>query len=368
MNPNRVIRNETAADVGAIHEVTLAAFATLTISHHTEQFITERHNMNRHASTYHQAILSASWVAIWALAFGSPSSTTAQPAFSVNAVGIIKLVVPQNGYALLANQLNTQDNKLATALPTFVQDGLFIKWDTTSQNYKTYIYDTDGGWFDLDTWTPANPAWVPGEGAFLFNPDTTHPFTVTLAGDVPQGTNLAVALPQGYSLVSSILPLAQDAPAAGVPGVQDEVFTKWSANTQSYRSFVYDDSAGWQSFDDLVSAIPLCVVGGSFFIFNPTPTALNWTRSFQITDPTNTVANLRLTLVSDATPVAVAFPSSTTRLYTLLRATDLTVSPPSSMWVPVSGQTDIPGTDRMLILTDPDQFDQVFYQVSERSL
>jgi putative acetyltransferase len=38
-NPNLVIRNETAADVGAIAEVTIAAFNTLAISNHTEQFI-----------------------------------------------------------------------------------------------------------------------------------------------------------------------------------------------------------------------------------------------------------------------------------------------------------------------------------------
>lgn len=34
-----VIRRETAADVGAIAEVTIAAFQALAISHHTEQFI-----------------------------------------------------------------------------------------------------------------------------------------------------------------------------------------------------------------------------------------------------------------------------------------------------------------------------------------
>lgn len=41
MNPTIVIRNETDADVSAISEVTFAAFKTLDISHHTEQFIIE---------------------------------------------------------------------------------------------------------------------------------------------------------------------------------------------------------------------------------------------------------------------------------------------------------------------------------------
>lgn len=41
MNSKIVIRNETDADVGAITEVTIAAFKTLAISNHTEQFIIE---------------------------------------------------------------------------------------------------------------------------------------------------------------------------------------------------------------------------------------------------------------------------------------------------------------------------------------
>jgi putative acetyltransferase len=41
MNPKIIIRNEIEADVDAITEVTVAAFKTLEISNHTEQFIVE---------------------------------------------------------------------------------------------------------------------------------------------------------------------------------------------------------------------------------------------------------------------------------------------------------------------------------------
>jgi putative acetyltransferase len=41
MNPKIVIRNEMDDDVGTITEVTIAAFRTLAISSHTEQFIIE---------------------------------------------------------------------------------------------------------------------------------------------------------------------------------------------------------------------------------------------------------------------------------------------------------------------------------------
>ncbi len=39
MNPKIIVRCETAADVGAIRDVTVSAFTTLEISNHTEQFI-----------------------------------------------------------------------------------------------------------------------------------------------------------------------------------------------------------------------------------------------------------------------------------------------------------------------------------------
>jgi len=41
MNPQIVIRDETPDDIDAIREVTIAAFETLAISKHTEQFIIE---------------------------------------------------------------------------------------------------------------------------------------------------------------------------------------------------------------------------------------------------------------------------------------------------------------------------------------
>ena len=41
MKPDITIRNETSVDVSAISEVTIAAFNTLEISNHTEQFIIE---------------------------------------------------------------------------------------------------------------------------------------------------------------------------------------------------------------------------------------------------------------------------------------------------------------------------------------
>jgi putative acetyltransferase len=41
MKPEIIIRSETNEDIGAIAEVTIAAFQTLEISGHAEQFIIE---------------------------------------------------------------------------------------------------------------------------------------------------------------------------------------------------------------------------------------------------------------------------------------------------------------------------------------
>ena len=51
MNPKIVIRNETDADVSAIAEVTVAAFRTLEISNHTEQFIIAAPRHSRYRSS-----------------------------------------------------------------------------------------------------------------------------------------------------------------------------------------------------------------------------------------------------------------------------------------------------------------------------
>jgi hypothetical protein len=47
MNPKFVIRNETPNDIGEIREVTIAAFKSLAISQHTEQFIVDADPVER---------------------------------------------------------------------------------------------------------------------------------------------------------------------------------------------------------------------------------------------------------------------------------------------------------------------------------
>ena len=80
-------------------------------------------------------------------------------------------------------------------------------------------------------------------------------------------------------------------------------------------------------------------------------------------NPTNAASVLSLTILSNTPPVAVTFSSSAVRRYTLLSCSNLT---PSSVWSPVPGQMDLPGSGAVLTLTDTNPPAPAFYRVSVR--
>lgn len=80
------------------------------------------------------------------------------------------------------------------------------------------------------------------------------------------------------------------------------------------------------------------------------------------TDPANPVSRFAVTAVtiSNAPPsVAVTFPSSATRAYTLKSRSNLT----SGAWTPVPGQTGVPGNGATDTLTDTGSPQRRFYRV-----
>ena len=89
----------------------------------------------------------------------------------------------------------------------------------------------------------------------------------------------------------------------------------------------------------------------------------NWQEWICDTCPTNAASCLRLTIISNTPPVAVTFSSSAARLYTLLCCSNLTAS---SIWTPVLGQTDLPGSGDAITLTDANPPAPAFYHVSVR--
>jgi hypothetical protein len=76
------------------------------------------------------------------------------------------------------------------------------------------------------------------------------------------------------------------------------------------------------------------------------------------TDPMDPLSYFRITGISNQPVVAVQFPSSTNRIYTLLRSAALT-----NVFAPLPGRVDVPGTGGTQTLTDPNASGEKFYRV-----
>lgn len=79
------------------------------------------------------------------------------------------------------------------------------------------------------------------------------------------------------------------------------------------------------------------------------------------TDPTNALSYLRIESISSLSPATIQFLSSSNRLYTLLRAGEVT-----NTFSPVPGRENIPGTGATQTLTDTNVAAEVFYRIGVR--
>jgi len=200
------------------------------------------------------------------------ATAVAQTVYSVNAVGYVNVTVPAGNFALLANPLNQPTNSLSAVLP--------------SVPVGTDVYIWNGSSFDKATsratgWTGTGAAEMinPGQGFFVKN-NTTAAFTVTFVGDVPQGTNLTVAVPVGFSVLASIVPqTGKISTDLGFPtAVNDQVYL-FDPVSSSYLSAFTKRATSWTGGDG--SGEPTIAVGTSFF-YNNKNTAGNWTRNFTV--------------------------------------------------------------------------------------
>ena len=80
------------------------------------------------------------------------------------------------------------------------------------------------------------------------------------------------------------------------------------------------------------------------------------------TDPTSAVSYLRITVVSNVPPTRVYFRSSSNRLYSLSRTTNLL----QAAWDDVPGQTNVAGSGGLQALPDTNQFQRGFYRIGVR--
>jgi len=212
-----------------------------------------------------------------ALSAAAAASSMAQ-VYSVNAVGYINLTM-RPGFNMVANQLNrTPNNSLNNVITGVPIESQVLKF--ANNNYTVELYD--GATWIKPNGDPGDLTAAPGSGFFFFNPDST-PLTVTLVGEVPQGS-LTVTMPPGFNLVSSIVPQAVPlTPANGFNNVLEMQFLYFNPTTQTYDEALLNDGTGWIKLDGTPVPAPAPAVGTGFFIFNPLiGQNVTWTRNFTV--------------------------------------------------------------------------------------
>lgn len=191
-------------------------------------------------------------------------ATSLAQVYSVNAVGYINLTL-KPGFTLIANQLDNKNGNLISQVLTGLPDGTVLyKFSNATGTYS--IHALDFGAWDPDT------SLAPGEGAFILIPAGADQ-TVTLVGEVPQG-DVGMAIPQGFSIISSKVPQTADLSAAGIafPGADGDVVYRWDPTAGTYGIYAFDFGA-WDP-------TPVIGVGESFFVNKAA--ASTWTRTFSV--------------------------------------------------------------------------------------
>jgi hypothetical protein len=228
-------------------------------------------------------------IAAAALAAGVLSSQAQSNVYSANIVGYVNQPIPL-GFNLLVNPLNTGASNGVNEVFGNLPDGsTVLTW--TGNSFSVAIYDTTIGisannWYQSDGFTPLNaiPTVPPGKG-FFFSPGTV--VTNTFVGTVvpaPGATN-SLAIPNGFSIVGSVLPVSGDVTnsAINLPLPDGAAVLKWAGN--HYVTYIYDTTIGisannWYLSDGFTPGpVPSIAVAEGFF-FNP-GVAVNWTQVLQ---------------------------------------------------------------------------------------
>lgn len=180
--------------------------------------------------------------------------------YSVNVVGYINVPVPP-GFSMIANQLESGNNTLASLMPS-VPEG------TTVYKFSGSAYDISS--FEFGEWSQPGMTLNPGEGAFILNPDTAA-FNALFVGEVKQGA-LSTPLVQGFQIVASQVPQSAALDTVlGFPVAEGDIVYQFNNATGSYDIAAYE-------FGEWVAPVPR--VGESFFVNKAA--AGTWTRNFTV--------------------------------------------------------------------------------------
>jgi len=245
-------------------------------------------------------------------------SAQAQTVYSQNVVGYINITIPANRFFFLGNQLTNAGT--GNAINQVLTNGPASDPNAVT-NTVAYIWNNSGGFFDTFQFYTAADAdnqfgqnfgngWYDsggnlitktldqGAGTFIGNPSPSA-ITLTLVGQVPQGTNFIKVTP-GFNTYSVVPPIVTnlDSTLLAFPGQSDPnaitndvvyIFSPTAGlyNSYSYYTAVDADNQFGQNFgsgfyDSGGNIAPTATtVGSGFFIFHPGATN-TWKYSFNV--------------------------------------------------------------------------------------
>ena len=185
-------------------------------------------------------------------------------AASKSILGYASIALPP-GFSMIANPFNAPSNRVGDLFPNMPDGTMLSKFDTS-------LFRLTNNSVKDGKWTNPAEAFVPGEGAIVFNP-TTEFRTLNFVGDVTQG-RLTNPIPSGMSIRSSLVPQpGQLNTDLSFPIAEGDVVHVFDRDQQKY--VIYNFSAnGWGGNP------PVIGVGESFWIGKKHPG--NWVTTLAV--------------------------------------------------------------------------------------
>lgn len=195
--------------------------------------------------------------------------------YSANVVGYVNTTFDL-GATLVCNPLKATTNDLNTIIGS-APDGIFVTtFDSTTGDFSAMspTFYANNGVSGPGVWDP-NLTINPGQGFFV---TTSVKFTNTFVGDVMQGANMPLAIPAGFSLLGSLVPVGGNVTnvMAQIPLGDNGSFVQTYSNSAGDigATSTYYGAGVW----DPEIAI---AVGEGFYMFNG-GAATTWLRSFTV--------------------------------------------------------------------------------------
>jgi hypothetical protein len=193
--------------------------------------------------------------------------------YSRNIVGYYRLSLGA-GFSLVANQLDTPNNTVASIFDSAPEGAYVYKWDRITGAY-TYLAYLDGAWEGDDLSLTLNP----GEGAFCY---PRQSFTQAFMGDVR--LNSSVTIPSGFSIISSPVPIAgplslPPPEGLGLSVMEGDMVFQWASDRGGWTYNIFLDGA-WEGDGDGVP--PFIDVGESFYFYRNGPAGTTWNRALAV--------------------------------------------------------------------------------------